>query len=243
MSPRASSAAAEPEAQEFRAGGKTLPYRLLKPATEAGKKYPLVVMLHGAGERGSDNRKQLGWFWDAKKPRVLVRPEVAAENPFVVVPQCPDGAQWVDVPWTRGSYTSPAVSEPLGLTLDLIDSLPKDSPVDPDRVYIIGMSMGGYGAFDAAQRRAELFAAVVSVCGAGDPSRACDIAHVPVWAFHGAEDDVVPVSGSREIVAALREAGGSPRYTEYAGVGHHSWLPAFDEKDFWRWIFAQKRKK
>jgi predicted peptidase len=103
------------------------------------------------------------------------------------------------------------------------------------------MSMGGYGAFDAAQRRPELFAAVVSVCGAGDPAKARDIAHVPVWAFHGADDDVVPVSGSREMVAALKAAGAGPRYTEYAGVGHDSWSAAFAEEGFWDWVFARSR--
>ena len=240
----ATNSGAEPEAREFKSGGKTLLYRLLRPAdTEAGQKYPLVLVLHGAGERGSDNAKQLVWFWHEKKPRVLNRPEVAAAKAFADVPQCPDGQQWVDVPWTQGSYASPAVSESLQLTLGLVESLIQDLPIDPDRVYVVGMSMGGYGAFDVVQRRPGLFAACVPVCGAGDPSKAKDIAHVPVWAFHGEEDDAVPVAGSREMVAALRAAGGSPRYTEYAGVGHFSWSPAFAEPEFWNWIFAQRRKK
>lgn len=237
---------AEPEAREFKADGKTLLYRLLKPeGTEAGKKYPLVVILHGAGERGADNKKQLVWFWDAKKPRVLTRPEVAAAKAFVLIPQCPDGQQWVDTPWAKGSYKSPEVSESLKLTLDLIDSLLKDKdlPLDADRVSAVGMSMGGFGAIDAAQRRPDLFAAVVPICGAGDPAKAKDIAHIPLWAFHGDEDTVVPVSGSRELVAALKKAGGSPKYTEYPKTGHNSWSPAFDEKEFWDWIFAQKKQK
>ncbi len=233
---------AEPEAKEFKADGKTLLYRILKPAdTESSKKYPLVLMLHGAGERGNDNKKQLAWFWDAKKPRVLGRPEVAAAKAFVVVPQCPDGKQWVDVPWAKGSYKSPEVSESLKLTLGLVDSLLKESPIDPDRVYVIGMSMGGFGAFDAAQRRPELFAAIVPICGAGDPAKAKDISHIPVWAFHGDKDDAVPVAGSREMIAALKKAGAEPKYSEYRDTGHNSWSPAFDEKEFWNWIFAQKR--
>jgi predicted peptidase len=236
--------AAEPEAKEFQADGKTLLYRILKPTdTEAGKKYPLVLVLHGAGERGNDNKKQLVWFWDAKKPRVLGRPEVAAAKAFVVVPQCPDGKQWVDVPWAKGSYKSPEISEPIKLTLGLVDSLIKDLPIDPDRVYVMGMSMGGFGAFDAAQRRPELFAAIVPICGAGDPARAKDIAHIPVWAFHGDKDDAVPVAGSRDMIAALKKAGADPKYTEYPDTGHNSWSPAFDEKEFWNWIFAQKRMK
>jgi predicted peptidase len=237
--------AAEPEARVFKSpAGKTLPYRLLKPAaTEPGKTYPLVLFLHGAGERGTDNAKQLVWFWNANKPSVLTRKEFADARAFAVIPQCPDGQQWVNVPWEKGSYQSPQISEPLQLTLDLIDAQLKELPIDPDRVYVIGMSMGGYGAFDAIQRRPNLFAAAIPICGAGDPSKAKDVAHVPVWAFHGEKDPAVPVSGSREMVEALKKVGGSPRYTEYPGVGHNSWSPAFEEKEFWGWLFAQKRTR
>ncbi len=235
--------AVEPEAKEFKADGKTLPYRLIKPAdTETGKKYPLVLILHGAGERGTDNKKQLVWFWKDKQPSVTTRPEVAAAKAFVVVPQCPEGKRWVEVPWEKGSYKSPEISEPLKLALALTDSLLKDLPIDPDRVYVVGMSMGGYGALDAVQRRPELFAACVPICGAGDVSKAKDISHVPVWAFHGDADTAVPVRGSREIVDALKKVGAEPKYTEYPKVGHNSWSPAFEEKEFWNWIFSQKRK-
>jgi len=235
--------AAEPESHVFKSEGKALPYRLLKPAdAEAGKKYPLVVILHGAGERGIDNKKQLVWFWNDKKPSVMTRPEVAKEKAFVIVPQCPDGKQFVEVPWAKGSYKSPEISEPLKLTLALIDSFLKEQPIDADRVYVVGMSMGGYGAIDAVQRRPELFAACVSICGTADLSKAKDIAHVPLWAFHGDADTVVPVAGSREIVDALKKAGAEPKYTEYPKVGHNSWSPAFEDKEFWNWIFAQKRQ-
>ena len=241
--PTVTATAAEPDARVFKSDGKTLPYRLLTPTgTEAGKTYPLVIFLHGAGERGTDNAKQLVWFWDAKKPSVMTRPEVAAAKAFVLVPQCPEGKKFVEVPWEKGSYKSPAISEPLKLTLDLTDALLKELPIDADRVYIVGMSMGGYGALDAVQRRPELFAACVPICGAGDPSKAKEIAHVPVWAFHGDADGAVPVSGSREIIDALKKAGAEPKYTEYPKVGHNSWSPAFEEKEFWNWIFAQKRK-
>ena len=240
----AGASAAEPDARVFKHDGKTLPYRLLAPTDpEAGKKYPLVVFLHGAGERGTDNKKQLVWYWNEKKPSVLTRPEVAAAKAFVIVPQCPDGKKFVEVPWEKGSYKSPEISEPLKLTLALIDSFIKDNPIDADRVTGGGMSMGGYGALDAVQLRPELFAACVPICGAGDVSKAKDIAHVPVWAFHGDADGAVPVAGSREMVAALKKAGAEPKYTEYPKVGHNSWSPAFEEKEFWNWVFAQKRKK
>lgn len=237
--------AAEPEAKVFTsAGGKTLPYRLLAPAAgDSAKKHPLVLFLHGAGERGTDNARQLVWFWNAAKPSVLTRKEYVDAQAYAVIPQCPDNQQWVNVPWAKGSFATPPVSEPQQLTLDLIDSLLKTQPVDPDRVYVVGMSMGGYGAFDAVARRPELFAAAIPICGAGDPTRAKAIAHVPVWAFHGEKDDAVPAAGSREMVAALKQAGGDVRYTEYPGVGHNSWSPAFEEKEFWTWLLAQKRKK
>jgi predicted peptidase len=236
---------AEPEARVFKNHtGKTLPYRLVAPTDGDGAKtYPIVLFLHGAGERGTDNAKQLVWFWSATKPSVLTRKEFADAKAYAVIPQCPDDQQWVNVPWAKGSYQSPPVSEPLQLTIELVESLLKEHPIDPDRVYVVGMSMGGYGAFDCLQRRPDLFAAGISICGAGDPTKAKVIADIPVWAFHGEKDPAVPVAGSRETVAALKQAGGSPKYTEYPGVGHNSWSPAFEEKEFWTWLFAQKRKK
>jgi len=232
----------EPEAKTFTApGGKTLPYRLVRPAaTEPGKKYPLVLVLHGAGERGSDNTKNLIHVWE-KGTGPLGRAEFQEAKAFALIPQCPDGKQWVNVPWAAGSYKSPAVSEPLDLALQLVDASLKDLPIDPERVSVMGLSMGGYGTFDAVQRRPELFAAAVPICAAMDVSKAKAVAKVPVWAFHGDKDTVVPPSGSREAVAALRAAGGEPRYTEYAGVGHNSWAPAFRERELWTWVFAQRR--
>jgi predicted peptidase len=222
----------------FKSGDKSLPYRLIKPSgTEPGKTYPLVLFLHGAGERGTDNAKQLVWFWNDKKPSVLTRKEFMDTKAFAVVPQCPEGKQWVDVPWGKGSYTSPPISEPLAITLELMDHLKKVWPIDAKRVSVVGMSMGGYGAFDAAQRRPELFSVVVSICGAGDLAKAKDIVKLRVWAIHGSEDTVVPVSGSREMIDALKKAGGKPRYTEYPKTAHNSWSPAFEEQDFWAWIF------
>mgnify|MGYP000846974633 CR=1 FL=1 len=239
----AAPAAADPEAKTFAAaGGKSIPYRLIRPdGVEAGKKYPLVLVLHGAGERGADNAKQLIHVWE-KGTGPLGRPEFAAAKAFAVLPQCPDGKQWVNVPWAKGSYTSPAVSEPLDLALQLVDAAIKEHPIDPDRVYVMGLSMGGYGTFDAVQRRPDLFAAAVPICAAMDVSKAKAVAHVPMWIFHGDKDTVVPPSGSRDAVAALRAAGGTPRYTEYAGVGHNSWTPAFRERELWDWMFTQTRR-
>jgi predicted peptidase len=235
----------EPETREFKdATGKTLPYRLIKPAKiEPGKKYPLVLLLHGAGERGTDNKAQLVWWYDAKKPSLLTHPAFVEAGCFAIAPQCPPNKKWVEVPWEKGSYKTPEISDPLRLALELTDATIKEFPIDPDRVYVTGLSMGGYGTWDALARRPELFAAAIAVCGAGDPDKAKTIAHIPVWAFHGDKDEAVPVKGSRDMIEAMKKAGATPKYSELAGVGHNSWSPAYADKDFWPWLLSQKRAK
>ena len=115
-------------------------------------------------------------------------------------------------------------------------------PVDPQRVYLTGMSMGGYGTWDLVARRPDLFAAAVVVCGGADESTAVKIKHIPVWVFHGAKDTAVKPARSRRMVAALEKAGGKPRYTEYAEVGHHSWENAYGDAELFQWLFAQRRR-
>ena len=221
------------------ARGRKLPYRLLKPLTvEKDRRYPLVVFLHGAGERGTDNEKQL----------VHGVPQFAAEETrrkypcFLIAPQCPEGMRWVEVDWGADSHRLPAEpSEPGRLTLELIDRAMKDLPVDPDRVYVTGLSMGGYGAWDLVARRPDLFAAAAPVCGGADEATAAKVKHVPAWVFHGAKDAAVKPARSRNMVAALEKAGGKPRYTEYPDVGHNSWDNAYRDPEFYKWLFAQKR--
>jgi predicted peptidase len=229
--------AAEPEAKEYKADGKTLPYRLLRPeGTEVGKKYPLVVFLHGAGERGTDNEKQLvhgvGQFVENRDKYPC----------FLIAPQCPDGKKWVEVDWSADSHTQPKEPGEVGrLTLGLIEKAIKDLPVDPKRVYLTGLSMGGYGAWDLAARRPDLFAAVAPVCGGADEATAGKVKDLPVWAFHGAKDTAVKPARSRNMIAALEKAGGKPKYTEYPDVGHNSWDPAYRDPELFQWLFAQKK--
>jgi predicted peptidase len=224
-------------------GGSTIPYRLFVPHPyDASKKYPLILFLHGAGERGDDNGLQL------KNPEFLrfATDAVQAEHPcFVVAPQCPLGHRWVEVPWESGAphKTPDEPSLPMRLTMELLDALEKEFSIDPDRRCVTGLSMGGFGAFDLIVRRPNDFAAAVVICGGADDSRAAQMAHIPFRIFHGSADPVVPATRSRSIVKALKAAGGDPSYTEYAGVGHNSWTRAYNEPELVEWLFGQRRKR
>src|SRR5947209_5794838 len=196
--------AADPSPLEkhvFELDGHKLPYRLLKPAMiEDGKKYPLVIFLHGAGERGTDNEKQL----------VHGVPQFVANREkypcFLVAPQCPDGKKWVEVDWSADSHTQPKEPGEVGkLAIGLIEQSIKDRPVDPKRVYLTGLSMGGYGTWDILARRPELFAAAAPVCGGADEATAAKIKDIPIWVFHGAKDTAVKPARSRNMVAALEK--------------------------------------
>lgn len=222
------------------AAGKKLPYRLLRPPmVEKGRTYPLVVFLHGAGERGTDNDKQL-----VHGVPLFAAPEVREKYPcFLVAPQCPEKQRWVEVDWGLDRHTLPKEpGEPGRLTLELIDKLLKDLPVDPKRVYVTGLSMGGFGAWDLVARRPELFAAAAVVCGGADEATAEKVKHVPVWMFHGAKDTVVKPSRSRNMAAALEKAGGKPKLTEYPDVAHNSWDPAYRDLKLYEWLFAHKKE-
>lgn len=241
------------KAESFQSSDQEAPallYRWMEPAgwdskgeQEATASYPLVIFLHGAGERGQDNAKQLkhvaGQF--AREDR---RTEYPA---FVVFPQCPEGKKWVEVDWgdSKGTGTfSDAPSESMASTFELIDKLCEQWPIDRTRVYVGGLSMGGYGTWFAASHGADRFAAAIPICGGGDPEWASRYKGVPLWAFHGDQDGAVPVGRSREMVAALATAGHQPelRYTEYAGAGHDTWTRTFERDDVFAWLFAQRRE-
>jgi predicted peptidase len=221
-----------------------MPYRLLAPRDlSSGAKYPLVVLFHGSGERGVDNEKQL-----LNGAERFARPESRSQYPcFVLAPQCPMHFDNQPIMWTGSREEmhqlklAPEPAAPLQTALELLFMIQAKNPVDLDRVYITGISMGGFATWEALIRHPQIFAAAIPVCGGGDESFADRIKHVPVWAFHGAEDPVVPVSCSRSMVETLKQAGGTPRYTEYPGVGHNSWDRAFDEPELLSWLFSHKR--
>jgi predicted peptidase len=227
--------------------GHTLPYRIYLPALPAGgdpaRKIPLVLFLHGAGGRGTDNRHQIT---DQQAPLVFVQPETQARWPLVMVaPQCPPGEQWVAMPWgaPTGKGKRPAgPSWPLAAAVALVDKLAAELPnVDRSQLYVTGISMGGYGTFDAAVRYPGKWRAAVPICGGYDETQIAPIVRLPLWAFHAEDDRAVPVARSREVIAAMRAAGGNPRYTEYpasARHGHFSWIPAYADPELLPWMFG-----
>ncbi len=219
--------------------GNVLKYRLLKPADfNPDRKYPLVIFLHGAGERGDDNTVQL-----KHGMAEFCRPDRRRQYPcYVLAPQCPKNEKWADIDWRATGVAMPAEpSRAMKLVFELVDQMVESAAIAPNRIYITGLSMGGFGTWDALARRPDFFAAAVPICGGGDPSTASRIAHVPIWCFHGDQDPVVNPELSRKMIAALRAAGGNPKYTEYPGAGHDSWTATYKNDELYAWMFAQQR--
>ncbi|MBN8709169.1 MAG: alpha/beta fold hydrolase [Verrucomicrobia bacterium] len=225
---------------KFEEDGRVLPYRLLVPAPiEPGKQYPLVIFMHGAGERGIDNRIQLRNF------RSTV--EFWKKHPcFVIAPLCPRRDQapeavWVDTPF--GSGVGHTMKEqptwPMRLALDAIDEFIATHPVDRHRIYVTGLSMGGFATWEILQRRGKMIAAAVPVCGGADTAFASKLVAIPIWVTHGDADDIVPVSRSRDIIAAIKAARGNPKYTEFPGVKHDAWTYTYSNSEIWDWMFSQ----
>lgn len=217
-------------------------YRLMSPAKiEEANKYPLILFLHGAGERGSDNKRQLTHF-----PVLMAQPHYRERYPcFVLAPQCRTGRKWVEVDWSAAeTHKSPkSPGDQMQVALQILKQTLRDLPIDPDRVYLTGLSMGGYGSWDLGCRHPELFAAVAPICGGADNDAVAVLKNMPVWVAHGAADRVVPPERSRLAVAALKRAGGNPIYVELPGVGHNSWTPSYTDNDgLIPWLFRQTRK-
>jgi predicted peptidase len=211
------------------AGDAELIYGWLAPLQQkAGEKYPLVICLHGSGG-------------NAHASSVLARQDMRGKYPtFVMVPKAGPSAVWAKTTVRRGRAPIDA-PERLPVLIEALQSLLKSEAIDPARVYITGQSLGGIGSWAAIATHPELFAAAVPVCGAWDVADVPKMLPVSVWAFHGGEDKTVDTQFSRDLTAALTKAGGTAKYTEYPGVGHPSWMKAYDETDMWAWLFAQKK--
>jgi predicted peptidase len=236
-----SASAAESYIARVYTNGGTLPYRLLIPKENREQKYPLVVFFHGSGERGIDNQKQL-----VHGTSLFTQAGNREKFPcFVFAPQCPDNQQWVDMPWGADSGVRPSQpSAAMLLAIGAIDDLIGEFSIDTNRLYVTGLSMGGFGTWDLITRFPERFAAAAPICGGGDEQTVTPtVARVPLWAFHSDDDTVVKVKRTRNMVQAMRAAGGNPRYLEYSGLGHFSWGKAYAEPEFLAWMFAQRLKQ
>jgi predicted peptidase len=231
------------EEHEFRYTGgeysdEEFKYRLLPPPrVEPGREYPAILFLHGAGERGTDNKLQLVYL-----PEQMARPEWRDKYPcYLIAPQCRPDRMWVDVQFgMRDSLPQAEPTDQVQVAIGILQHVLEEYPVDRRRVYLTGLSMGGYGSWDLAARRPELFAAVAPICGGGDEAQAERLVGLPIWAWHGDQDNAVPVERSRRMIEAIRAAGGEPKYTELQGVGHDSWTPAYtDPQSVVPWLFEQ----
>lgn len=207
---------------EYRSAGRTLrtQYLIYLPdGYESGdERWPMVLFLHGAGERGDDLERLKAHG----PPRLLAEGRAL---PFIVVsPQCPRGRYWL-VPVLSG----------------LLDEVLERWRVDEERIYVTGISMGGYGTWHLAEAHAERLAAILPICGGGDPNNAGELRDLPIWAFHGAKDPVVPLEESEVMVQAVRNAGGTVRFTIYPDAAHDSWTQTYEKPDWYQWLLSHRR--
>jgi len=219
--------------------GVPLKYRLIKPlGYQPGKKYPLVLFLHGAGERGDDNAITL-----KHAAKDFADPARRAKYPaYIVIPQCPKDKKWSEVDWSKESSTLPeSASDSLQSVKELLDEMVENAGVDNDRIYVTGLSMGGYGTWDAIARYPGFFAAAVPICGGGDPKTVDRFKKLPIWCFHGGKDTVVKPIRSQEMIAALKGIGSDVRYTEYPDAGHDSWSATYSNPELYEWLFSKRR--
>lgn len=184
---------------------------------EARQEWPLLLFLHGAGERGDD----LELVKKHGPPKIVEERDL----PFIVVsPQAPEDGWW----------------DPDVLT-GLLDEVEARYRVDSDRIYVTGLSMGGFGTWDLAGRTPERFAAIAPIAGGGNRRTACRLEDLPIWAFHGARDEVVPVARTEEMAEAVRACGGDPVVTIYPEAGHDSWTETYDDPELYRWLLQHSR--
>jgi predicted esterase len=209
----------------------TVPYRLFRPSgLSADQKAPLILFLHGVGDRGTDNIKQLEWMGG-----LVNNTRNGQYAAYVLAPQI-DTHSWFQ------SFTS-TPTPAMALTIQALKQVIATENVDPTRIYVTGTSMGGEGVWDILDREPNLFAAAVPMSGGGDVTTASTIKDIPIWAFHGSADTIVPVENTRNMIQALRDVGGNPKYTEVAGGGHLIWDPIYQDvsRTLYPWLFSQSR--
>ncbi|MDP3314109.1 prolyl oligopeptidase family serine peptidase [Lutibacter sp.] len=232
----------------FVKGKDTLLYRILYPVNFSKEKtYPVLLFLHGAGERGNDNASQL-----THGSALFTNPNNRILFPVIVLfPQCSLDNYWSNVEIDRSTkpisfkfQSDEAPTKSLGLVIELMDYLLQKPFVNRQQVYVMGLSMGGMGTFEILAKRPTVFAAAIPICGGGNPSTATLYAkNTALWVFHGSKDDVVNPQFSVEMVKGILDAGGNPNFTLFGDANHNSWDHAFAEQNLLGWLFSKKRKE
>ena len=235
------------QSAQFVHRGDTLKYRVLYPENfDEAEKYPVVFFLHGAGERGNDNQKQL-----VHGSNVFLDSAARVDFPAIVIfPQCPANSYWSNVQIESNEagkrqfnfQTAGKPTTSMRLLQRLVRQFSKHENANKDRIYVAGLSMGGMGTFELLRRMPTTFAAAIAICGGDHSVNVRKYAHVPLWIIHGEMDDVVPPEHSRILVDKLIMLGAKPRTTLYPNANHNSWDPAFAETDFLSWLFSQVKK-
>ena len=228
----------------FILGNDTLNYRIMMPKNfESSKHYPVVLFLHGAGERGSDNTKQLAHGSE------LFYKQRDSFPAIVIFPQCPENDYWSNVTVDRStqplSLDFPLNSAPtksMILVMQLVEEMLAKTYVDKNQIYVGGLSMGGMGTFEILHRKPEVFAAAFAICGAGNLETTEVYAKsIPMWIFHGANDDVVDPQQSVAMVSGILKYWGKPNFSLYAKDNHNSWDSAFGEPQLIPWLFSNSK--
>ena len=224
------------QAKTFQANDNVdLLYNIYYPE-QANEKVPLFIFLHGAGERGNDNSSQLIHI-----APILTNEYNKQKYPAILVfPQCPAGEYWANVNTESGQWlpeSSGDPTPPMQRVIELIESMKMNPSVDTDRIYISGLSMGGFGTFDLLARHPDWFAGAIAICGGADLNSVENYKNTPLWIFHGDSDSVVPVELSRKTAEKLRSMKGKVKYTEVPGGGHNVWNEAYEDKETLQWLF------
>ena len=221
--------------------GEVLTCQLRAPTfPEKGKTYPLILFLHGSGECGKDNERQT----HVGLPALLRQLVLLPEQVMVLAPQCQTGNWWVKKLAMQPDYHAvKAPTAALDVALELCRHLVQTKQADPNRLYITGLSLGGFGTWDAIQRDPSFFAAAVPICGGGDTNYARALKAMPLWVFHGRDDKTVSPDCSRRMVRAIDSVGGKVIYTEYEQGAHAIWDMAYSDKNLIPWLLQQTRVK
>lgn len=221
--------------------GKKLPAQSYEINTEYEGKIPFILFLHGSGERGSDNLAQTKVGLPVLQKSLH---EIGVDHYILWAPQCPKNLRWTDVDWKSTTHQLKAEATwPLEVLMHAVDSMVQNNrAIDPNRVYIFGLSMGGYGTWEYCMRRPDLFAAAMPVCGGGDVANAKRIEHTAIYAYHGTADNVVPCENSKNMVAATKKVNKNVHLVLYEGVGHNAWDQAFADTANLKKMMAVRKK-